>query len=99
MDPLEVLRISTVVDVMILLFPLSPFGSAKNFYCCRFISASTRPFPLEVLRISTVVDVTLIGYGSTPLEVLRISTVVDKKYKKNIKKPLEVLRISTVVDH
>ena len=33
--PLEVLRISTVVDSPIPPWRTMPFGSAKNFYCCR----------------------------------------------------------------
>ena len=34
----------------------SYFGSAKNFYCCRYFSPPTLRPALEVLRISTVVD-------------------------------------------
>ena len=53
------------------------FGSAKNFYCCRFCSNSGFIVSLEVLRISTVVD-PLPVLSLQSLEVLRISTVVDK---------------------
>ena len=54
-----------------------PFGSAKNFYCCRLYCARDADLALEVLRISTVVDRVLIESTTQPLEVLRISTVVD----------------------
>ena len=53
--PLEVLRISTVVDngdSVVRCF----FGSAKNFYCCRLCYNKLKERTLEVLRISTVVD-------------------------------------------
>ena len=53
--PLEVLRISTVVDGL-RESKNKTFGSAKNFYCCRSVISSERNTPLEVLRISTVVD-------------------------------------------
>ena len=76
--PLEVLRISTVVDIYHHHAAIVAFGSAKNFYCCRFM--------LSALRNDS--------FGSAknfyccrsnhahepayqPLEVLRISTVVD----------------------
>ena len=75
--PLEVLRISTVVDGLVLLRGILSFGSAKNFYCCRFPKHCTKRKPLEVLRISTVVDLSSIHSPANPLEVLRISTVVD----------------------
>ena len=54
--PLEVLRISTVVDYGHKVENALAFGSAKNFYCCRSGQVLMYPFPLEVLRISTVVD-------------------------------------------
>ena len=54
--PLEVLRISTVVDHKIPGSVHQTFGSAKNFYCCRSLFPSITVIPLEVLRISTVVD-------------------------------------------
>ena len=75
--PLEVLRISTVVDGLVLLRGILSFGSAKNFYCCRFPKHCTKRKPLEVLRISTVVDLSSIHSPANPLEVLIISTVVD----------------------
>ena len=54
--PLEVLRISTVVDNYFETHSFLPFGSAKNFYCCRYSKGKAVYRPLEVLRISTVVD-------------------------------------------
>ena len=39
--PLEVLRISTVVDVSALASYSATFGSAKNFYCCRFLDVAS----------------------------------------------------------
>ena len=53
------------------------FGSAKNFYCCRYAPGFQDARPLEVLRISTVVDLWNRSPVPRPLEVLRISTVVD----------------------
>ena len=79
LSPLEVLRISTVVDYLAE-SPLSePFGSTKNFYCCRLYCARDADLPLEVLRISTVVDLRMRLHAIQPLEVLRISTVVDHR--------------------
>ena len=75
-----------------------PFGSTKNFYCCRYSHRPRLPTPLEVLRISTVVDIDDTLLLSWPLEVLRISTVVDVQRTARLHSPLEVLRISTVVD-
>ena len=77
---------------------LSPFGSAKNFYCCRYLQLAHMACPLEVLRISTVVDFLVLAVNRSPLEVLRISTVVDIGAITTGVMPLEVLRISTVVD-
>ena len=72
------LRISTVVDNDCVLFFHKPFGSAKNFYCCRLMHMNIVVKPLEVLRISTVVDNLFLPGHCVPLEVLRISTVVDR---------------------
>ena len=71
------LRISTVVDLHFDLLILVSFGSAKNFYCCRYQITGEKTKPLEVLRISTVVDLSPFVKDHPPLEVLRISTVVD----------------------
>ena len=93
------LRISTVVDAFFMASTSLPFGSAKNFYCCRyFFRLLLFSLPLEVLRISTVVDHPSASILSPPLEVLRISTVVDAEQARRVRWPLEVLRISTVVD-
>ena len=54
-----------------------PFGSTKNFYCCRSHSEFELDNTLEVLRISTVVDRITSPHHQQALEVLRISTVVD----------------------
>ena len=75
--PLEVLRISTVVDLRFWSTCFVSFGSTKNFYCCRCRRCPPVLLPLEVLRISTVVDIRLQEEKQNPLEVLRISTVVD----------------------
>ena len=40
--PLEVLRISTVVDIYHHHAAIVAFGSAKNFYCCRFMLSALR---------------------------------------------------------
>ena len=42
------------------------FGSAKNFYCCRYSDLFIFVGPLEVLRISTVVDSSLAVAGLYP---------------------------------
>ena len=56
---------------------IAPFGSTKNFYCCRYFSVGDKYSLLEVLRISTVVDSAIAPPPYHLLEVLRISTVVD----------------------
>ena len=95
---MEVLRISTVVDPKGEQWGLFPFGSTKNFYCCRYKFKRPCKHPLDVLRISTVVDIGFRTVKQLPLEVLRISTVVDTLLFGAGNEPLEVLRISTVVD-
>ena len=76
--PLEVLRISTVVDFLHASHHFVSFGSAKNFYCCRFLIATLSIFSFGsaknfyCCRSEDIFAVILF-----PLEVLRISTVVD----------------------
>ena len=76
--PLEVLRISTVVDIIPTTLRACPLE------VLRISTVVDPPFPdvvdtpLEVLRISTVVDLFLATLFFFPLEVLRISTVVDQ---------------------
>ena len=97
-SPLEVLRISTVVDLSTPTTSRVSFGSAKNFYCCRLIAkvdgrrafgSAKNFYCCRCLKRNNV---------SAPLEVLRISTVVDFRLRLFPLTPLEVLRISTVVD-
>ena len=76
--PLEVLRISTVVDSVELANRLSPLEVLRISTVVDSILPHLSLLPLEVLRISTVVDPRYTAFPLLPLEVLRISTVVDK---------------------
>ena len=97
-NPLEVLRISTVVDHKILLQSHHSFGSAKNFYCCRSNKNILELFPFGSAKNFYCCRFFLLLSAADPLEVLRISTVVDRLRSSRTPRPLEVLRISTVVD-
>ena len=74
------------------------FGSAKNFYCCRYSDLFIFVGPLEVLRISTVVDSSLAVAGLYPFGSAKNFYCCRSCRAITEYKPLEVLRISTVVD-
>ena len=80
MRPLEVLRISTVVDQLTFLPPKLSFGSAKNFYCCRFGVDEDLPFSFGSAKNFYCCRFVSLLAAKMPLEVLRISTVVDRHY-------------------
>ena len=80
MRPLEVLRISTVVDQLTFLPPKLSFGSAKNFYCCRFGVDEDLPFSFGSAKNFYCCRFGSLLAAKMPLEVLRISTVVDRHY-------------------
>ena len=74
------------------------FGSAKNFYCCRFGVDEDLPFSFGSAKNFYCCRYLVHAVCAPPLEVLRISTVVDRTCPDGLSVPLEVLRISTVVD-
>ena len=79
--PLEVLRISTVVDIVDVCRSIPPLEVLRISTVVDLLNSRKQRTPLEVLRISTVVDTITSLWNLPPLEVLRISTVVDRMYQ------------------
>ena len=71
------LSISTVVDSSLAVAGLYPFGSAKNFYCCRSIGYRWLQMTFGSAKNFYCCRSCRAITEYKPLEVLRISTVVD----------------------